>query len=351
MDVELIDIQFYACFEEAIYEYSSQVNQFNIRQNISLLQGQSTNNNFTQKNVQGSNLPFIIRLAQSYGTEVGVGGFVDWKRGYINVKKGEQNYDLQLLWGDLFERGDRIEIKRIFHDRFPAIARIYDPFSMTGMSFSNILNELGFAGYSPATQFLMAPIFEDLLRNQAIEFNDTVRKSQYTFELINNKLKIFPVPLEDYNLYFEYVVKDERDGQVLFEGNTNFDSGSGSNDSGSTEGSIIGDYSNVPYDFIPYSKINSVGRQWIYRYFLALCKELLGAVRQKYSTIPIPGSEVSLDGAELRSEASSEKESLKSELRENLEESSRPKQLENASAEADAMQNQLKYVPTKIYIA
>ena len=120
-----------------------------------------------------------------------------WKQGFVDVKRLQQSYDLQALWGDCFESGSAIEVRRIFHHRAPSIARIYDPFSMTGMSYSNILNEMGFAGYSPATQFLMTPIFEDLLRDQAIQFNDTVRKSAFSFELINNKLKIFPVPLDE----------------------------------------------------------------------------------------------------------------------------------------------------------
>jgi hypothetical protein len=343
IDVELLDIQFYACYEEAMYEYSALVNQFNIRQNMSRLQGQSTTTNFTQKNIQGSSLPFIVKLSQGYGTEAGVGGYVDWKRGSIKVKRGVQTYDLQSLYGNVFENGDRIEIKKVFHDIVPAIARVYDPFSMTGMSYSNILNEMGFAGYSPATQFLMTPIFEDILRNQAIELNDIVRKSQYSFELVNNKIRVFPLPTYDFNMYFDYVLTKDRDAQGL--GITNDGTGS----SGSN-GDVIGDYSNISYDFIQFSKINSVGKQWINKFFLALCKELLGAIRAKYQSIPVPGSEITLDGAELRSEAAAEKEALKTELKESLEESSRRKQLENSIAEVEAISTQLKQVPLLIYV-
>jgi hypothetical protein len=249
------------------------------------------------------------------------------------------------LWGDVSESYNRIEIRRIFHDMPPAAARIYDPFSMTGMSYSNVLNEMGFAGYSPATQFLMTPIFEDLLRMQAIEFNDMVRKSGYGFELVNNKIKIFPIPTYSMKLYFQYLIGAERDAQGISP------SGSYYNASGSAVSStVIGDYSNVPYNVIPYASINSVGRQWIRKYFLALCKEVLGSIRQKYQTIPIPGAEVTLDGGELRQEAAAEKTDLMTQLRENLEATSRKAQLEIRAAEAQQLQDTLRMVPLGIYI-
>jgi len=343
MDVEMIDLTFYACFEEAILEYGAQVNQFNIRNNISLLQGQDSTIDVTQKNVQGAGLPYFIRLSQAYGTEFGVGGFVDWKKGSIQLRAGIQTYDLQELWGNVEEGGARIEVRRIFHNMPPASARIYDPFSMTGMSYSNVLNEMGFAGYSPATQFLMTPIFEDLLRMQAIEFNDLVRKSGYSFELINNKLKIFPIPKGDLTLWFEYLINYERDSQI-------FESGSYYQVSGSSSYKEVGDYSNAPYNIILYNNINSVGKQWVRKYFLALCKEVLGAIRQKYQTIPIPGAEVTLDGGELRSEAQAEKTDLITQLRENLEATGRRSQMEMMSEQAKQLQESLKGVPLGIYI-
>lgn len=345
VDIEMIDVNFYACFEEAVNEYGAQVNQFNIRNNIGVLQGTSANVNLTQTNVAGSGLPQLIKLANGYGTEFGVGGNVDWKKGHVDVQQGQQSYDLQALWGNVSESFDRIEIRRIFHDAPPASARIYDPFSMTGMSYSNVLNEMGFAGYSPATQFLMTPIFEDLLRMQAIEFNDLVRKSGWGFELVNNKVKLFPIPTYSFRMYFQYLLIKDRDSQGIY------NSGSFYNASGSYVGSnTIGDYSNVPYNNIPYSGINSVGKQWIRKYFLALCKELLGSIRQKYQTIPIPGAEVTLDGAELRQEASAEKTDLITQLRENLEATGRKAQMEMREAESQQLQATLQKVPLGIYI-
>jgi hypothetical protein len=339
IDIEMIDVNFYACFEEAVNEYGAQVNQFNIRNNLLNLQGLNTtdNPNITGKNVIGTGLPYIIQLSKGYGSEVGVGGYVDIKKAAVELSASQQTYDLQTIIGTTLETGSRVEIRRVFHGPPPAFARIYDPFSMTGMSYSNVLNEMGFAGYSPATQFLMTPIFEDLLRGQAIEFNDMVRKSAYSFEVVNNKLKIFPIPTYNHTIYVEYVVeKDKLSNASTFSSGSNYD--------------VVSDYSNVPYQNVTYYKLNAVGKQWVKKYFLALCKELLGAIRQKYISVPIPGGEVSLDGAELRSEASTEKEALITQLRENLEATSRKAQMEAKADETEKMTSIMKTVPLLIYI-
>ena len=182
------------------------------------------------------------------------------------------------------------------------------------------------------------PVFEDLLRIQAIEFNDQFRKSAFSFNIVNGKIKIFPMPTSQNlnlygKLYFEYYVKDE-----FTENST------------TVTADVISDYSDIPYNFMEYSGINDVGKQWIRKYTLALVKELLGAIREKYSSIPIPGSEISLDGAALRAEAQTEKEALMTQLRETLEELSRKVQFENRNNEANQHQEMLRKVPLAIYI-
>jgi hypothetical protein len=339
VDIEMIDVNFYARFEESINEYGAQVNQFNIRNNMLTLQGMPTTQtqNITGLNVKSGGLPFMVELAKQYGSEVGVGGSVEIKKFAVQVNQDQQTYDLQNLIGTAVESGSRVEIRRVFHGPPPAFARIYDPFSMTGMSYSNVLNEMGFAGYSPATQFLMTPIFEDLLRGQAIEFNDMVRKSGYSFEIANNKLKLFPIPTYSHTVYVEYVVeKDKYSNAAMFSSGSNYDA--------------VSDYSNAPYQNVVYKNINAVGKQWIRKYFLALCKETLGRILQKYSTVPIPGGEVTLDGAELRSEATAEKEVLMTQLRENLEAAGRAAQIEAKANEADKIQETLRKTPLLIYI-
>jgi hypothetical protein len=179
-------------------------------------------------------------------------------------------------------------------------------------------------------------MYADLLRIQAIEFNDQIRKSAFTFELRNNKLRIFPNPTTSYKLWFEYIVKSERDTPLQ----TRF---------GETA-DRVSDYSNVPYDNMEYQYVNDVGKQWIRKYGFALSKELLGMVRSKYGSIPVPNAETTLDGDTLRSEAAIEKSDLITQLRENLEAASRRMMLEADSDEATRLQEKLQKVPLPIYI-
>ncbi len=335
MSVEMQDIQFYACFEESISEYSSQVNQFNIRENLLSLRGQATGSNVTHKNVT-PNFAGNIRIAEQYGTEAGVGGTVDFKSGSISVSSGSQVYDLNALWATPSESGQAIEIRKVYYEAAPAVSRYFDPYAGTGAGSYNMLDGFGWGGMSPAVQFMMMPIYADLLRIQAIEFNDQVRKSAYTFELRNNKVRIFPKPTRTYKLWFEYIVKADRDTPLQ----TRF---------GETS-DRVSDYSNVPYDNMEYQFINDVGKQWIRKYGLALSKELLGMVRSKYGSIPVPNAETTLDGDTLRGEATTEKEILVTQLRENLEASSRKMMMEADGEEATRLQEKLQKVPLPIYI-
>ena len=333
-NVELIAENFYACFEEATSEYSSQVNQWNIRNNLENLRGQSNTDNLSQKNIQGSNLHTIVQISDGYGTLVGVGGTTDIKKGYVELVANQQSYDLT-QWAAVSESGNRIDVTRVFYEPTPAINRFFDPYSVSGQGTLNLIDEFGFGSFSPAAQFVLMPIFEDLLRIQAIEFNDTIRKSSHTFNIVNNKLEIFPIPTENQKLWFEYMVRNDMINNTTSVSDTINE---------------ISDYSNIRYDFIPYGNINDVGKQWIRKYTLALAKELLGAVREKYSSIPIPGSEISLDGGALRAEAQTEKDALIEQLRENLDDLSRKNQFEQKASEAEQTQEMLRKVPNLIYI-
>jgi len=337
-NVELQDENFYACFEESVSEYSAQVNQFNIRNDLYSLKGRDTGTNYSGKLVEGSILPHLVQISDAYGTLIGVGGNTEIKKTKITLTAGQQVYDLDTLISAVSESGNRIDVSKVYFEATPAINRFFDPYSVSGQGTLNLIDEFGFGSYSPAAQFVLMPVFEDLLRIQHIEFNDQIRKSAHTFNIIDNKLTIFPRPTATTistkpNLYIDYFVRKD------FITNST-----------SVKSNVVSDFSNAGYDFIQYTTINDVGKQWIRKYTLALVKELLGAIREKYSTIPIPGSEISLDGAALRSEAQTEKEALMTQLRETLEELSRKVQFENKANEAKQQQEMLQKVPLAIYI-
>lgn len=336
VDIELQDINFYACFEEAVTEYSSQVNQFNIRENLLSLKGHSTGSNLSQTQLN-ANLGGLVTLAKDYGSEVGSGGSITYYTGSFEAKKGKQIYDLTNITDSSasLENGvvgtDKFEIKKMMHNAPPAMVRYFDPFVGTGLGSQQMMDTFGWGNYSPGVSFMMQPLYDDLLRLQAIEFNDKVRKSQYGFDIQNNRIRIFPIPQNDYTIHFHYVLESERNNPIV-------------------QASVVSDYSNAKYDRIEYRNINHVGKRWVEKYTLALAKEMLGAVRAKFSSIPIPNADVTLDGADLRSEAASEKEILITELRENLEATSRRALLQAQQEESEAMELTLNRVPRAIYI-
>ena len=337
VEVELQDVQFYACYEESITEYSAQVNQFNIRDNMLALQGQETGSGASKTDLTHRKLTptlgRVIQLADQYGSEAGVGGTVNFKTGSIEIESGSQVYDLDALWAQVSESGDSIEVRKVHYEGSPAITRYFDPYAGTGDSSYNMLDSFGWGNNSPAVQFMMMPMYADLLKVQAIEFNDQIRKSAYSFELVNNKLRIFPNPTVNYTLHFTYLVKKERNNTLQ----------------GTSDG-VITDFSNAPFNNMTFSNINEVGKQWIKKYGLALCKELLGTIRSKYASLPIPGAETTLDGDTLRSEAATEKETLVTQLREMLEQMSRKALLEADKDEAEFLNEKLNKVPIPIFI-
>ena len=334
--VELQDTQFYTCLEESVSEYSAQVNQFNIKDNLLSLKGQSTSSNLTQKRLSHT-MGEQIFISETYGSEAQVGGQIETHKTKITLVSGSQEYDLNTLIADKSGSG-AIEVKRVFYEASPAITRYFDPYAATGQQTNNILDAFGFGGSSPAITFMLQPVYADLLRTQAIEFNDQVRKSTYSFEIVNNKLKIFPTwtSTTTGSMWIEWNNVSDRDNALR----TRY---SGSADT-------ISDISNAPYNNMVYKQINDVGKQWIRKYGLALSKELLGMVRSKYGTIPIPNSEVSLDGDTLRAEATAEKEQLIEQLREMLDQTSNRALMEADREVADNLQEKLKKVPYPIYI-
>jgi hypothetical protein len=336
-DIELQDINLFACFEESVTEYSSQVNTYNIRDNMVNLFGAATGSNLTQQKVS-SNLGGLIELAKEYGTEAGSGGNVTYYTGSLAVTANKQIYDLTDASVISLESGtpgvDAIELKKVLHEAPPAITRFFDPYIGAGAGSDQMLDGFDWGSYSPGVQFMLMPIYADVLRMQGIELNDQLRKSAYSFQILNNRIQIWPIPNGNTftKIYFQYIKIADRSNPLKGKTGT------------------ISDYSNVPYNNMVYSNINDVGKQWIRKYTLALVKELLGYVRGKYSAIPIPNAEVTLNGSDLLSAGQTEKENLITELKEILDSMSRQAQLERKQAEADALQLQLSKIPLKIYI-
>lgn len=339
--VELLPIQIYTAFEEAVTVYGNEVYQFQIRENMLSMEGNPTGSGPYNQLLMTPSLGGVVRISENYGEEAGVGGNVTWYSGSVEMKAGKQAYDLNVWAQQSASIGpnDYIEIKRVFFEAPPASLRYFDPYVGIGYSYEALINSFGFGAYSPAITFMLMPLFFDLQRMQAIELNDQIRKAAFSFEIQNNILKIFPIPLIDYKLWIQYIKGSERDSVV-----------GGRTASGSAATNLITNPSNVPYTNPNYNYINSVGRMWIFQYTLALCREILGYVRGKYQTVPIPGAEVSLNQQDLLTDARSTKEALLLQLRETLAETGRQIQLEKQAANADNLNKTLANVPMGFYI-
>ena len=338
VDIELQNINFYAALEEAVTIYANELYGYKVRDNYLTLEGADAATMDIENTVIVPNLGRIIEISQQYGVEAGTGGNVDWHKGSVELTASIQDYDLE-AWAKTnipHYKNHDIEIMRVFYETPPAILRYFDPYIGTGMGTMNLMDTFGWDGYSPAgVDFLLMPINYDLQVIQTIEFNDMIRRANYSFEMHNNKLRIFPIPDGSVpKLYFEYLLKSERSSASFVVGGS----------------STISNIYDVPYTNPNYDDINSVGRSWIFEYALALCKEMLGYVRGKYQVVPIPGDNVTLNANDLITAATGEKERLIDRLRAYLGETSREKLLERRAAESKYVQEELANVPFPIYI-
>jgi hypothetical protein len=346
-NVELQDINFWAGFEEAVTIYGNELYAFQTRDNYLSLEGAPTSVD-VNTDVVTPTFSSIVRLSQQYGEEAGAGGNVTWFKGRLTLQPGVQDYDLA-LWAE--EQGivGGIEIKNVFYQPPPAINQLYSTALMTGQGGLGGVPPAGIYGFGYGyANYLMMPTSFTMQNIQAIEMQNTVTLSNYTFNIVNNIISVFPVPGtgfagSDFDggedlWYGEYLVFDF----IKIQDRLDAAFANGTNK--------ISNTSNVPYINPVYSNINSIGRAWIFEYTLAKAKEVLGLVRNKYSTIPIPGSDVTLNGDNLVSSAATEKEALIARLREYFDQTSRQALLERRQAESVARVAEISQVPMTIYI-
>ena len=276
-----------------------------------------------------------IRIAESYAQEAGVGGYVTEYTGSLHLEPGKQVYDLN-AWAAAsasLETGDRIEIRQIFYQEPPAIVRYFDPYAGTGTGVQGLLETFGFGSYSPGVNFMLMPVYWDIQKIQAIELNDQVRKSAFSFDLVNNQLRVFPVPgdmYEGHMLLFKYMKESEKYLPTT-----------------DNRPNVISDVMNVPYKNPIYTDINQVGRSWIFRFTLALCKEIEGQVRATFQGTNFGGLVV--NGSELLTDARTEKVELMTELKEYLDQTTRRSQLERKQAESEFSRQTMNQIPLLIY--
>jgi hypothetical protein len=338
MEVELQDVQFFACFEEAVSTYALEVFQSKIKDNYLTLEGSPTGS-LLNNTVVVPNLNTVITIAESYAAPAGLGGYVDWYTGSIAIQSGSQIYDVQAIAvsGGWVQPGDRVMVQQVYYQGNPAINQYYDPYVGGSINYQGATENFGWASYSPGLNFTLFPVYWDIQRIQEIEMSNTVRRSAYSFEIVNNKLKIFPMPEINSTLWIQYSKTSDMSNPAI-------------NSPYSSSMSLVANPSQVPYGSITYSQINWPGKQWIREYTLALASELLGLVRGKYTQVPVPGSEVTLNGTDLIQKGQAAQQALKERLRLELDDMTRQKQLERKALEAQSESDTLTKIPLLVYI-
>ena len=347
-NVELQATNFYTAFEEATTVYGNELYAYQLRDNYLSLEGIKTGSIDPNSNITTPSMANIVKQAEQFGEEAGVGGNVTWYWGRLTLERGVQKYDLA-DWAISQSITGGIEIKNVFYEPPPAINQFYSPYLGTGPGGLGGVPAAGLYGFGYGyANYLMMPTSYTMQNLQAIEMQNQVMLNNYSFNVINNIITVFPIPGTglaggDFDggedlyygeyLVFQFIKVEDRLNSAI-------QNGTGK----------ITNASNVPYGNPNYNQINSVGRSWIFEYTLALAKEMLGYTRNKYSQIPIPGAEVTLNGDTLVSAATTEKETLITRLREYFNETSRQSLLERRQAESVARKSELNEVPMTIFI-
>lgn len=336
VQVELTSKDVYTCFEEACIEYSAIVNANQAKSSLAAFLGAATGTlTGGQARYPRASLEWARRQSQPFGEEAYVGGDRRLHSASIELHAGQQDYDLQSILGVTGSDGlpARLAIRQIFHFSPFASFRFFG----TTAAINYLNGNFNFQTFTPESVFYLLPVWEDVLRGMQFETSNRVRRSHYSFEMHgpNSLLRLFPVPAENNTLFLTYNVIDPNDALDP------------------TDGASFGvsNLSNVPFGTIPYSQVNSIGRQWIWKMTLALCKEVLGLIRRKIGngTVPIPGGDLSLDGGDLVQDGRAEMDALRSELRALLDEMSYDKIAAKEAEQAENVRRVLALVPLKIY--
>jgi hypothetical protein len=336
-NVELQDVNFYTAFEEAVTVYGNELYAYRLRDNYLNLEGSLTSSNLNNAVITPS-MANIIRISEQYGTEAGVGGNVNYYSGSVILTASVQDYNLDVWAQERGISGSNLEIKQVFYQGVPASADYYYGSGIgLGAGYGSFFGALGgVAGFGGGTNWFISPLSYNVAAIQEVELADTILGSSFSFQLINNRLRIFPVPTDGdtgIHFWFNYLLKDERLA-----------------DSISQAPNQVSNVSNANYNNPTYSNINSIGRSWIFEYTLAIVKEMLGYVRGKYTTVPIPGAEVTLNQSDLLASSTADKNTLIEKLRQYFDETSREALLQRRKNESDHAQSELNKSPMTIFI-
>ncbi len=359
LDVEITEHQVYAAYEEACLEYSYLVNVHQAKNVLGSVLGSSTGSFDSDGQMSGSHslsgsnvalrypkfsFQYAKRIGDAVSTESGLGGTTPIYSASFEVTRDKQDYDLQeIISGSAalsssfpyFEKvGDkRVTVRKVYYKTPMAMWRFYGYYG--GLNTVGNMSEYG--QFSDDSTFEIIPTWQN--KAQAMAFEDSIytRSSHFSYEIKDNKIRLFPKPYTGgpAKHWVEFTVRTDP----------------WTEEAGKEDGaSGVNNMNTLPFENIPYDRINSIGKQWIRRFALALSKEMLGLVRSKFASIPIPNESVTLNGPSLVSEAKAEQQALRDELKTVLDELTYEKLAEKDSNVSDSSQNILKNIPPSVFV-
>jgi hypothetical protein len=353
LDIELTEQNVYAAYEEAVLEYSYILNTHQSKNALGSALGTATAS-FDHKGevTAGTGVAlkypkltfdYAFKMGDKFATEAGIGGTEPIYSASITTVADQQDYDLQSIvsassaaggvpYADLV--GDkRIKIRQVYYVSPRQMWRFYGYYG--GLNVVGDFHNYG--QYSDTSTFQVIPAWQNKL--QAISYEDHLytRTSHYSYEVIDNKLRLYPIPqsVSPEKFWFRFTI----------ETNSPFSDDTESGQNG------VNNLNNIPFENISYESINSIGKQWIRRFALALSKETLGQIRGKFGgNIPIPGDSISLNASDLLGQAKEEQATLREELSKVLDETLYNKLIETDKNMVDNQQAIVNMSPLKIFV-
>ena len=352
LDLEITEGNVYAAYEEAVLEYSYLINLHQATNILSDALGNSTGSFDSKGNIQSGELSSSLegshvalkypkfdysmtrRIANGFGAEAGVNGSVQFSASF-EVTKGVQDYNLQQIISTSEQYSGSVGnktilVKKVFYKTPHAMWRFYGYYG--GLNVVGNLHNYG--QFSDDSTFQLIPAWQN--KSQALAFEDAIytRMSHFSYELRNNNLRLHPIPYSGgpTKMWVEFSIPTD-----IWDNNDT-----------RTEG--VNNMNTLPIGNLPFENINSIGKQWIRRFALALCKETLGQVRSKFGNVPIPGDNVTLNGSALITEAKAEQDKLREELKTTLAELTYAKLAEIDATMSDNVEKVLDSVPNYIFV-
>ena len=364
LDIELKTAAVYAHYELACLEYSYHINTHQAKNVLANLLGMTTgtfdhDGHMTNSGSVGTNINLKLpryefryakRVADGAAQAAGFGGSLTEYSASFKLENSVQDYDLQsVISASAAEggtdaatgkappyarkvEGNKVTIRRVYYKTPQSAWRFYGYFG--GLNVVGNLNHYG--QFADDTTFEIIPTFHNKLQAMAFEDHLYTRLSHFSYEIHNNKLRLYPAPDGSHPAYMWVTFTLQKDGWQEDNDRTT-----------GIEG--VNNMNTLPFDNVPFQNINAIGKQWIRRYALALSKETLAHIRGKFTTIPIPGESVTLNHSELMSQAKEEQKALKEELKTMLDEMTYKALAEQEAALITAVDTAQQEVPLLIY--